>query len=283
MARSPLATFRPSNASSSLTVDPNAPPQPNTAPAHAPAIVCDRLSRSFGDVRAVQDVSFAVRGGEIFGLLGPNGAGKTTCLRILATLLHPDSGSASICGFDCQSQPEPVRRKLGYQTGDTRLYERLNPVEFLRYFGKLHNLDRDWREARIEKLIRDLDITSYQDRLCGALSTGQQQRVGIARALLHDPPVIILDEPTNGLDILSSSFLVEFLQAERARGKAIIVSTHIMGEAELLCDRIGVMHRGRLLWCKPLSAMLDDTGAPTLTRAFLDLIKRADAASQSAP
>ena len=233
---------------------------------------CRGLSKRFGELRAVDDVSFEVHAGEIFGLLGPNGAGKTTCLRMLATLLKPDEGSATICDFDVVQHAEHVRKRLGYQTGDTRLYERLSPVEFLRYFGELHGMPRPLIESRIEEMISLLEFDDYKDRLCGSLSTGQQQRVGIARALLHDPKVLILDEPTNGLDIISSQFLVDFLQRERLRGKAILVSTHIMGEAELLCDRIGIIHKGRLLWCDRLDALLRDSGESTLTRGFLAII-----------
>ncbi|MBH23960.1 MAG: ABC transporter ATP-binding protein [Myxococcales bacterium] len=242
----------------------------------APLLTCRNLVKRFGDVAAVQDVSFSVDSGEIFGLLGPNGAGKTTCLRMLATLLKPDQGEIQVCGYDVSRQTEAVRRVLGYQTGDTRLYERLTPVEFLRYFGDLHGMERGHMEERIEELVAMLGIEDYRAQLCGSLSTGQQQRVGIARALLHDPRVLILDEPTNGLDIISSQFLVEFLQRERERGKAILVSTHIMGEAELLCDRLGIIHQGRLLWCDRLSRLLEDTGEPTLTRGFLQIIHRGD-------
>ncbi|MEO1272819.1 MAG: ATP-binding cassette domain-containing protein [Myxococcota bacterium] len=204
----------------------------------------------------------------------PNGAGKTTCLRMLATLLKPERGDITVCGFNVSEQTEQVRRVLGYQTGDTRLYERLTPIEFLRYFGDLHGMQHAFTTSRIRELVALLGIEDYQHQLCGSLSTGQQQRVGIARALLHDPQVLILDEPTNGLDIISSQFLVEFLQRERERGKAIIVSTHIMGEAELLCDRLGIIHQGHLLWSNALPVLLQDTGEPTLTRGFLTIIEQ---------
>ena len=249
--------------------------------ANIPLITCDGLEKSFGEVRAVRGISFEVKSGEIFGLLGPNGAGKTTCLRMLATLLKPDAGHASICQLNVVEHMERVRKLLGYQTGDTRLYERLTPVEFLRYFGELHGMERSKIEERINEMIDVLGIEEYKSRLCGSLSTGQQQRVGIARALLHDPQVLILDEPTNGLDIISSQFLVDFLKQERARGKAIVVSTHIMGEAELLCDRIGIIHHGELLWCDKLDALLQDTEETTLTRGFLAIINHQDNRSET--
>lgn len=243
-----------------------------------PRVVCEGLVRHFGDVRAVDGVSFTVSGGEIFGLLGPNGAGKTTCLRMLVTLLQPDAGAATICGFDTREAPEEVRKRVGYQTGDTQLYERLTPVEFLRYFADLSGMKRAASGARIAELATLLDFESYRDRACGTLSTGQKQRVSIARALLHDPPVIILDEPTSGLDIISANFIVEFLEQKRREGHAIVFSTHIMGEAELLCDRIGVIHRGRLQVVDTPEGLLRRTGASSLTRAFVQLVAEADAA-----
>jgi len=245
-----------------------------------PRVVCEGLVRHFGDVRAVDGVSFTVSGGEIFGLLGPNGAGKTTCLRMLVTLLHPDAGSARICGFDTREAPEEVRKRVGYQTGDTQLYERLTPVEFLRYFADLSGMRRDASASRIAELAKLLDFESFQARQCGTLSTGQKQRVSIARALLNDPPVIILDEPTSGLDIISAHFIVEFLEQKRADGHAIVFSTHIMGEAELLCDRIGVIHNGRLQAVDSPEGLLRQTGAPSLTKAFIQLVDEADAARE---
>ncbi len=242
------------------------------AAATAPQVVCEGLSRRFGGVQAVDGVSFAVRGGEIFGLLGPNGAGKTTTLRMLVTLLTPDAGRATICGHDVAREGEAVRRCVGYQTGDTQLYERLTPVEFLEYFGRLQGMERGLVRERIASLMEELDFGGYRDRLCGGLSTGQKQRVNIARALLHDPPVLILDEPTSGLDIVSAHFVVSFLERVRAAGRAVIYSTHIMSEVELLCDRIGVIHRGRLLTTGTLPELLAQTGEDGLTRAFLKVI-----------
>lgn len=247
-----------------------------------PAVHCHNLVRRFGDVLALDDVSFAVSPGEVFGLLGPNGAGKTTCLRILVTLLAPDSGRVEVGGFDTQVDPESVKRLIGFQTGDTRLYERLTPVEFLRYFGKLHGLEQGVMEHRIDALIEELDIGDYQKRLCGALSTGQQQRVSLARALLHDPHVLVLDEPTSGLDIVSAQTIIRLLQRQAARGKAIVFSTHIMAEAELVCDRIGVLNEGRLALVGTLDELLEHTGQRTLLMAFLDVVGAIDAAPAAA-
>jgi sodium transport system ATP-binding protein len=227
------------------------------------------LERRYGALVAVQGLSFTVGAGEIFGLLGPNGAGKTTALRMLATLLEPDAGSIRVCGLDPMTAREGVRRRIGYQTGDTRLYERLYPEEFLRYFGRLHDMEADHLERRIEALVESLELRGFLGRRCGALSTGQQQRVSIARALLHDPPVLILDEPTSGLDIISGQFLLDFLRQERDRGKAILYSTHIMSEAELICDRLGLLYEGRLIYEGSLGGLLIEGDQGSLTRAFL--------------
>ncbi|GMV40260.1 MAG: hypothetical protein AMXMBFR64_19760 [Myxococcales bacterium] len=227
------------------------------------------LLRTFGEVVAVRDLSFQVPAGQIFGLLGPNGAGKTTALRVLATLIAPTAGHARVAGHDVVASPLDVRRSLGYLTGDTGLYARLTPAELLRFFGELHAMPRARLEARIDALVATLDMGSFRDRHCGKLSTGQQQRVSIARALVHDPPVLVLDEPTSGLDILSAQYILDLLRAERDRGKAILFSTHVMAEAELLCDRIGILHEGRLLATGTLDELLAPTGARSLTEAFL--------------
>jgi len=234
------------------------------------------LVRHYGELRAVDGVSFEVQAGEVFGLLGPNGAGKTTTLRMLSTLIEPDEGHATICGMDTTEDIEGVRRRIGYQTGDTKLYERLTPVEFLRYFGALHDMAPELIETRIKELCDLLGFGEYKDRRCGTLSTGQAQRVSLARALLHDPDVLILDEPTSGLDIISSQFILDFLVEEKSRGKAILYSTHIMSEAELLCDRLGLLYKGRLLQVGPFEEVLAATGQTSLTRAFLAAIAEFD-------
>ncbi len=245
-------------------------------PATTHPIQAHSLTRNYGDLRAVDGVSFKVAAGEVFGLLGPNGAGKTTTLRILSTLIEPDEGHATICGMDTTDDIEGVRRRIGYQTGDTKLYERLTPVEFLRYFGALHDMSRDLVEERIGELTELLGFGEYKDRHCGTLSTGQAQRVSLARALLHDPDVLILDEPTSGLDIISAQFILDFLIEEKGRGKAILYSTHIMSEAELLCDRLGLLYQGRLLQVGPFQEVLAATGQSSLTRAFLAAIAEFD-------
>ena len=238
-----------------------------------PAVVVDALSKMFGATAAVAALSFEVAPGEIFGLLGPNGAGKTTTLRILAGILVPTHGRVLVAGLDVAVDPLAVRQRLGFLTNTTGLYPRLTGRELLGYFGRLHGLDRAATAARIATLARALDLEPFFDRRCEALSTGERQRLSIARAVLHDPAVLVLDEPTAGLDVLASRFLRDFVRAERDRGKAVVFSTHYLAEAELLCDRIGLLHRGRMLASgtpAALRASADD--APSLEEAFLRLV-----------
>jgi sodium transport system ATP-binding protein len=241
--------------------------------ASAPAVSVESLVKSFGATAAVAGLSFSVAPGEIYGLLGPNGAGKTTTLRILAGILVPTTGSAHVAGIDVALDPLSVRRRLGFLTNTTGLYPRLSGRELLGYFARLHGMSRDATAARIDALIAALALGPFFDRRCESLSTGERQRTSIARAVLHDPDVLILDEPTAGLDVLASRFLRDFVRAERDRGKAVLFSTHYLAEAELLCDRIGLLHRGRLLaegTPAALRAAADD--APSLEEAFLRLV-----------
>jgi sodium transport system ATP-binding protein len=238
-----------------------------------PAVVVTSLVKSFGSTTAVSGLSFEVAAGEIYGLLGPNGAGKTTTLRILAGLLAPTAGGARVAGLDVAAHPVEVRRRLGFLTNTTGLYARLDGRELLRYFARLHGLDDAAAAARIEALVRALDLAPFLARRCEALSTGERQRLSIARAVLHDPHVLILDEPTAGLDVLASRFLRDFVRAERERGKAIIFSTHYLAEAELLCDRIGLLYRGGLLAeGTPVALRVAAGEAPSLEEAFLRFV-----------
>ncbi len=209
------------------------------------------LSKVFPDrakpVLAVDSVSFTCAPGEIYGLLGANGAGKTTTLRLLATMLRPTSGTATIGGHDVTREPEQARRCLGFLSTATALYARLSAFEMVQYFGRLHGLDDAAIETRADELFARLDMNEFRDRRCEKLSTGQKQKVSIARTLIHDPPVMIFDEPTNGLDVMSARTIVGFVRDCRAAGKSVIYSTHIMSEADKLCDRIGIIHAGRLL------------------------------------
>jgi sodium transport system ATP-binding protein len=215
-------------------------------------IEVQNLSKSFRDrkrglIKAVDGVSFTCRPSEIYGLLGPNGAGKTTTLRILSTVLQPDSGSALVAGYDVARQPDQVRRRIGFLSGDTGLYRRLTGREILRYFASLYGLSRDQFEHRLQELSATLELSPYLDVKTDKLSTGQKQRISIARTMIHDPPVLILDEPTAGLDVIASHAIIEFISRAMSASKTIIFSTHVMREAERLCDRIAIIHNGRLV------------------------------------
>jgi sodium transport system ATP-binding protein len=239
----------------------------------ASAVSVESLVKTFGATAAVAGLSFTVAPGEIYGLLGPNGAGKTTTLRILAGILVPTTGSAHVAGIDVAQDPLSVRRRLGFLTNTTGLYPRLSGRELLAYFARLHGMSRDATAARIDALVAALALAPFFDRRCESLSTGERQRTSIARAVLHDPDVLILDEPTAGLDVLASRFLRDFVRAERDRGKAVLFSTHYLAEAELLCDRIGLLHRGRLLAEGTPAALRAAAGdAPSLEEAFLRLV-----------
>jgi sodium transport system ATP-binding protein len=230
------------------------------------------LTKSYGEFRAVEDLTFSVRPGEVYALLGPNGAGKTTALRCLATLLAPTAGTARINGHDVRTQPIEVRRNLAFLSASMGLYQRLTAREVLFYFGRLHGMPAQPLRERVDELVELFELNDFQHRLCGRLSTGQRQRVSIARAILHDPPALILDEPTLGLDILSGRTIYAFMHTARMRRRAILFSTHQMEEVELLANRVGVLARGRLVAEGTVDELIAQTGQKNLARAFLTLI-----------
>ena len=232
-------------------------------------LVAHGLAKAFGDVHAVEDVSVSVAAGEVVGLLGPNGAGKTTTLRMLAGILTPDRGSVRVCGLDIHAQPLEAKRRLGFLSGDTHLYQRLSPVEVLTYFGTLYGLPDAHVRQRIAALAAELEMDAFKDRPCSTLSSGQKQRANIARAFLHDPDVLILDEPTTALDVISGRFVADAIRRKRGEGKAVLLSTHIMSEAEYLCDRIALVHAGRIIDEGTLPDLLARAGQQNLTDAFL--------------
>lgn len=232
-------------------------------------LVAESLVKRFGQVRAVEGVSLRVAPGEVVGLLGPNGAGKTTTLRMLAGILPPSSGRVLVGGLDVQVRPLEARGRIGFLSGDTQLYQRLSPREVLRFFGRLYSVAEERLERRIGELVDELEMTAFADRPCGTLSSGQKQRANIARAFLHEPDVLILDEPTVALDVISGQFIVESIRRQRAAGRAILFSTHIMSEAEYLCDRILLLHEGRLIDAGRLEELLARSGLTNLTDAFL--------------
>ncbi|RMG12115.1 MAG: ATP-binding cassette domain-containing protein [Planctomycetota bacterium] len=233
-------------------------------------------------VVAVDEVSFTARPGQIFGLLGPNGAGKTTTLRIVSTILRPSGGSVRVDGVSVTEDPRAVRRRIGFLSAGTALYERLSPREHLDYFGRLCGLDSAAIRERTDALADALAMESFLDRPCGLLSTGQKQKTSIARALVHDPPVLVFDEPTAGLDVLVARALVERIEGLRDARRTIVLSTHIMSEAERLCDVVAVIHRGRILAEGSVANLLDRAGAPNLEEAFFALVRAAEESEPTA-
>jgi sodium transport system ATP-binding protein len=227
------------------------------------------LTKRYGPVEAAVEVSFNVQRGEVVGLLGPNGAGKTTVLRMLAGVLTPTAGEARIDGHGTEGEAFELKRRLGFLSGDTALYQRLTPREVLRYFGRLHQVPETTLGERIEVLVRRFRMGDFADRPCGKLSAGQKQRANIARAFLHDPPALVLDEPTTALDVVTGRFLLDAFREARGAGKAILFSTHVLGDAEALCDRVVLIHRGRVLDQGTVAEVCARAGARTLTDAFL--------------
>jgi sodium transport system ATP-binding protein len=232
----------------------------------------DDLGKSYGDVRAVHGLSFEVRPGEVYALLGANGAGKTTALRCLATLLRPTSGTARVAGHDVQREPLAARSQLGFLSASMGLYHRLTARELLVYFARLQGLWGAVAQARVDELMVLFEIEGFAHQLCGSLSTGQRQRVSIARAVLHDPPALILDEPTLGLDVLSGRTIFAFIHTARMRERAVLFSTHQMDEVELLADRVGVLAGGRLVQEGTVEELIERSGQKNLARAFLHFI-----------
>jgi sodium transport system ATP-binding protein len=227
-----------------------------------------------GDVIALSNVSFSASPGQIYGLLGPNGAGKTTALRILSTVLQPTSGTAIVGGFDCVTQPEMVRHQIGFISANTAVYDRMTAWEMVAYFGRLYGMSDDELGQRIELLFDRFQMQEIRDLLGAKMSTGMKQKVSVARALVHDPPVLIFDEATTGLDVLVARALLDVVAELRDQGKCIVFSTHIMREAERLCDRIAIMHRGQILAEGTLEELHDRHEERDLEELFFQLIKR---------
>jgi sodium transport system ATP-binding protein len=226
-----------------------------------------------GRVTAVDRVSFVCRPGEIFGLLGPNGAGKTTTLRMLSTSLRPTSGTARIGGADVTTDPGAVRARIGFLSGNTGVYGRLTAREMVTYFGRLYGMKGDALERRIDELFDLLGMREYGGVRNERLSSGLRQKVSIARSVVHDPPVMVFDEPTTGLDVMSSRNIVGFIRDCRTRGKSVIFSTHIMSEAVRLCDRVGILHRGRMYAEGTVPEILERAGEDDLENAFIRIVE----------
>ncbi len=224
--------------------------------------------------RAVNDVSFEARDGEIVCLLGVNGAGKTTTMRILSTVFKPNSGTALVQGYDISKEAQKVRENLGFLSGDTGLYNRLRPREFISYFGRLYGLDNAEINRRIDDMADLLDMKDFLDKKIDVLSSGMKQKVSIVRSIIHDPPVMIFDEPTSGLDILTARNIISFIRDCKDKGKCVLFSTHIMREAERLADRIVMIHRGQVLANGSLEELRAESGALDLDDVFIFYVNR---------
>jgi sodium transport system ATP-binding protein len=243
------------------------------------------LTKEYADLRrgrfvALGGISFDAYPGQIYGLLGPNGAGKTTALRILSTVLRPTRGSATVNGADVVTQPSQVRREIGFMSANTGVYDRMTAWEMVEYFGKLYGLAEEELRERMEQLFERLKMNEIRDLLGSKMSTGMKQKVSIARALVHDPPVLIFDEATSGLDVLVARALLKTVAELRDHGKCVVFSTHIMREAERLCDRIAIIHRGHLLAEGTLQQLQDLHHENDLEELFFRLISEHDEARQ---
>lgn len=229
-----------------------------------------------GDFAAVGGITFRAPAGKIYGLLGPNGAGKTTTLRMLSTMLRPSGGTATVNGFDVLTEPSQVRRQIGFLSANTAIYDRMSAWEMVEYFGRLHGIEEGLLHERMEHLFDRLAMNEIRDVLGGKMSTGMKQKVSIARAIVHDPPVVIFDEATVGLDVLVARRLLQTVAELREQGKCILFSTHIMREAEKLCDRIAIIHRGKVLAEGTLEALREIHQEHDLEELFFRLISRHD-------
>ena len=225
-----------------------------------------------GEVRAVDNVSFTAMPGQIYGLLGANGAGKTTTLRMLATILEPTHGTAVVQGYDVVDSPEKVRANVGFLSGGTALYPRLTAQEMVEYFGRLNGLDESTLKSRVDFLFERLEMNDFRDRRCDKLSTGMKQKTSIARTLVHDPPVMIFDEPTSGLDVMAARSIIAFIKECRDKSKTVIFSTHIMTEAEKLCDTVGIIQSGKLLTEGTLDELRQEHGEQDLEEILVKVV-----------
>lgn len=225
--------------------------------------------------RAVNDVSFECHPGRIFSLLGPNGAGKTTTLRMISTMIQPTRGKIEVCGIDLAKSPNEARKKIGFLTGSTGLYERLTPDELLKYFADLNDVSRSDFEQRKEHYYRLLDMHSFRSKKIGQLSTGMKQKVSITRTMIHNPQVVVFDEPTSGLDVITAENIITLIKDCKAQEKTVIFSSHIMTEVDLLCDDLAIITKGRLVYTNSMAAFRNDMKAETLTGEFIRIVNQA--------
>ena len=246
-------------------------------------IIVDELTRNFTSggksLVAVDRLSLQVKSGEVYGLLGPNGAGKTTTLRMILGLLQPTSGDAVIDGFRVSQFPDEVKRRIGLVSASAGLYQWLTPREMLLFFADLYGIEPALAHERLASLAELLDFKRFIDQRCATLSTGQKQRVTLARALMHDPPIMLLDEPTRGLDVVGTHVIFEYIGHLRSQGKSVVVSTHRLDEASQICDRMGLLYRGTLRYEGTFPELQQATGCQTLFEMFLQLMNQPMAAS----
>jgi len=243
-----------------------------TAGYTALAIRAQGLTKRFGKLLAVDHIDFSVTRGEIFGLLGPNGAGKTTTLRMLCTLLKPTDGTAVVNGFDVRRQPLDVRKSIGVLPEDAGLYDRLSPVEHMLYYGRLHGMgDGDIRK-RAEHLLQRVELLDRASEKVGTFSKGMKQKVALLRAFIHNPPVLLLDEPTAGLDVASARSIRDYMLSEKKEGKAVVLSTHNMTEAQKLCDRLAIINHGRIVGLGTVEELTAKTAQTDLEEIFVQLV-----------
>jgi sodium transport system ATP-binding protein len=240
-------------------------------------IQVENLTKSFRDLRrgqvlAVDHISFEARPGEIFGLLGPNGAGKTTAMRILCTVLRPTGGRARVAGHDVATEAARVRQHIGFMSANTAIYDRMSAWELIDYFGRLYGMEPERLRARMEEVFTTLQMNDFRDVLGAKMSTGMRQKVSIARAIIHDPPVLVFDEPTLGLDVLVARAVLENIERLRALGKCVLFSTHIMREVERLCDRVAIISRGRIQACGTLAELRQRHGEDDVEELFFRLV-----------
>lgn len=240
-------------------------------------IKLSHLTKKFENKVAVDDLSFEVKEGEVFGLLGENGAGKTTTLRMMATMLKPTSGTVSIAGYDTIKEDSKVRENIGILFGgETGLYDRLTAKENIEYFGQLYDMDKTQLENQIKKMSEILDMKDYLDKPTSQLSKGMKQKVAFARATIHNPKVLLLDEPTSGLDVTAAIQVHEFIESIRKEGKTVIFSSHTMEEVEKLCDRVAIIHKGKLVAVDTLENLRKTYQEESLEKIFTMLIKKGE-------
>ena len=249
-------------------------------------IEVDRLTKEFevpdGVKRAVDGISFGVERGEVFGLLGANGAGKTTTLRMVLGLMEPTRGTARINGYDIRYDPGEVKRSIGYASASVGVYPWLSPREMLMFAADLYDVPNALARKRVDELAELLNLVGFLNQRSATLSTGQKQRVNLARALVHDPPVMLMDEPTRGLDIVGSKVVFDYIDHLRSRNKAVIVCTHRLAEAERICDQFGLLHHGVMRRMGDLESLRRETGQPTLTDMFIELLGENESAVAAA-